>query len=161
MEIAQEREQAIEFFHEAGPLHIQRWSDSGYKNRLFVEFHENLIRNSEKHSIDLLRLRAGETTIAVMYYHLVGRKVYFYLHGLKYDDDPKLKPGLVAHSIASQHYLENGMDKYDYMGGYSQYKLQLAERVEDLVTVCIQKPRLRFAIENVGRNLKQLVAPRV
>lgn len=157
MEIAEDNKQAIQFFREAGPLHIERWNDSGYKNPLFVKFHENLIRESERQQIDLIRLRAGKTTIAVMYYHIVGKNVYFYLHGLRYDENPKLKPGLVAHSLATQHYLDQGMNNYDYMGGYSQYKLQLAERIEDLVTVCIQKPRFRFALENLGRNVKHFV----
>lgn len=160
LEVAKDTDQAIAFFREAGPLHIERWDDSGYKNRLFIDFHENLIRGSDDHQIDIIRLRSGSTTIAVLYYHIVDKNVYFYLHGLKYDEDAKFKPGLVAHSLATQHYLDNGMDKYDYMGGYSQYKLQLAERVEDLVTVCIQKPRLRFAIENFGRNLKHFVLSR-
>jgi CelD/BcsL family acetyltransferase involved in cellulose biosynthesis len=158
--IAQNRDESIEYFRQAGPLHIERWEDSGYKNKQFIEFHENLIRESDDHQIDFISVRAGETTIAIMYYHIVGKNVYFYLHGLKYDNDAKLKPGLVAHSLASQHYLEAGMDKYDYMGGYSQYKLQLAERIEDLVTVCIQKPKLRFAIENFGRNVKQFIFSR-
>ena len=158
--IARNRDESIEYFHEAGPLHIERWDDSGYKNKQFINFHENLIRESDDHQIDLIRVRAGNTTIAVMYYHIVGKNVYFYLHGLKYDDDAKLKPGLVAHSLASQHYLDAGMDIYDYMGGYSQYKLQLAERIEDLVTVCIQKSKLRFAIENFSRNVKQFVLSR-
>jgi CelD/BcsL family acetyltransferase involved in cellulose biosynthesis len=127
---------------------------------LFLRFHENLIRESEDNQIDLIRLRFGSTTIAIMYYHIVDKNVYFYLHGLKFDDDPKLKPGLVAHSLASQYYLDAGMDKYDYMGGYSQYKLQLAERIEDLVTVFIQKPKLRFKIENFGRNVKHFMLSR-
>jgi len=160
MEIARNRDKALDFFREAGPLHIERWDDSGYRNEMFIKFHENLIREADDHQIDLIRLRAGNTTIAIMYFHIVDKNVYFYLHGLKYDDDAKLKPGLVAHSFATQYYLDAGMDKYDYMGGYSQYKLQLAERIEDLVTVCIQKPKLRFTIENLGRNIKQFVLSR-
>jgi len=157
---ARNSDEALEFFREAGPFHMARWYDSGYKNERFVHFHENLIRSCQNQQVDLFRLRFGGNTVAIMYYHLVGKTVYFYLHGLRYDDDGKLKPGLVAHSLASQLYMENGMDVYDYMGGYSQYKLQLAERIEDLVTVCIQKPRIRFAVENLGRSVKHLLLPK-
>lgn len=160
LEVAGSKNEALSMFREAGPLHIERWDDSGYKNRLFVQFHERLIQTSEDHQVDLIRLRAGKRAIAIMYFHIVNRNVYFYLHGLKYDADPRLKPGLVAHSLATQHYTDKGMNKYDYMGGYSQYKLQLAERIEDLVTVCIQKPKFKFAIENVGRRIKNLVSTR-
>ena len=159
IKIASNREEAIQFFREAGPLHIARWEDSGFKNTQFLQFHENLIRECYEAQIDCIELRAGKKTIAIMYYHIVDKNVYFYLHGLHYDLDPKLKPGLVAHSLATQHYLDNGMDRYDYMGGYSQYKLQLAEQVEDLVTVCIQRSKLKFSIENLGRNIRRLISP--
>jgi len=144
---------AIDFFREAGPLHIQRWKDSGYLNPSFMTFHEALISRFVNNGVELLRLRSGNMTVAVLYYHVVGKRVYFYLHGLTYDSDPKLKPGLVAHSLAAQYFLDRGMELYDFMGGYSRYKLQLAEETEPLVTVRLQRPRIRFAVENFGRRL--------
>ena len=48
------------------------------------------------------------------------------------------------------------MRKYDYMGGYSQYKCQLSAPAEGLVTLCIQKPSVIFSIENMGRKIKHL-----
>lgn len=152
---AGDREEALAFFHEAGKYHMMRWPDSGYNNQHFVRFHENLIKDSFKdNSIDLLKLVAGDQTIAVMYYQLVDRKVFFYLHGLRYENDGKLKPGLVAHALATEYYIQQGMDAYDYMGGNSQYKIQLAERTEDLSTVVIQRPSLQFWFEKTARGIK-------
>lgn len=155
---AKNEQEALDYFHQAGPNHIKRWNDSGYRNPLFINFHENLIRASFKdNNIDLIKVASGNTTIAIMYYHIIGKSVFFYLHGLLYEKDSKLKPGLVAHSLASQYYLDRGMDIYDYMGGYSQYKAQLSNQTEDLVTVVIQRPRSRFRFERIARDLKNRI----
>ena len=154
---AQDVEEALALFHEAGKYHVLRWNDSGFNNKQFMLFHENLIKKSfGKRSIDLMKVTSGDSTIAILYFYLVGKDVYFYLQGINYELDQKLKPGLVAHTLATQYYLNKGMHKYDYMGGYSQYKCQLSNPVEDLVTLCIQKPSVIFGIENVSRKIKHL-----
>ena len=151
-------DEALALFHEAGKYHVLRWEDSGFKNKQFIMFHENLIKNSiENHSVDLMKITSGGVTVAILYFHLVGRDVYFYLQGINYESNKKLKPGLVAHTLATQYYLDKGMRKYDYMGGYSQYKCQLSEPAEDLVTLCIQKPSIIFSIEKMSRKIKCLI----
>lgn len=153
---AKDPDEALAFFHEAGKYHVLRWEDSGFKNRQFMLFHENLIKNAAINTtIDLMKITSGDVTIAILYFHLVGRDVYFYLQGINYESDKKLKPGLVAHALATQYYLDKGMRKYDFMGGYSQYKCQLSNRAQDLTTLCIQKPSLLFAVENIGRKVKR------
>lgn len=152
---AKDVDEALDFFHEAGKYHVLRWHDSGFKNRQFMLFHENLIKKSiENNAINLMKITSGEITIAILYFHLMDRDVYFYLQGVNYESNKKLKPGLVAHALATQYYLDKGMRKYDYMSGYSQYKCQLSNPAEDLVTLCIQKPLLMFSIENVIRKIK-------
>jgi hypothetical protein len=152
MQHASDMEQAIDLFHEAGIFHLHRWDDSGYNNPLFIRFHENLIRGTfDKELVKLIKIKAGATTIAILYFHIVKENVYFYLHGLHYDGNSKLKPGLVAHSLTTQYFLDQNMRIYDYMGGYSQYKVQLGQRSNDLVSVVIQRPRISFAVEHLGR----------
>ena len=156
-QFAQDIEEALALFHEAGKYHVLRWEDSGFKNKQFILFHENLIKKSiVNNSIDLMKITSGDTTIAILYFHLVGKDVYFYLQGVNYESNQKLKPGLVAHALATQYYLDKGMRKYDYMGGYSQYKCQLSDPAEDLVTLCIQKPSVIYYMENMGRKIKHL-----
>ena len=155
--LAEGVDEALALFHEAGKYHVLRWQDSGFNNREFILFHENLIRQSvENDAVNLMKITSGETIIAILYFHLVGRDVYFYLQGINYESDPKLKPGLVAHALATQYYLDKGMRKYDYMGGYSQYKCQLSTQAEDLVTLCIQKSSWKFSVENAVRKIKQI-----
>ena len=91
-----------------------------------------------------------------MYNFIHNKKVYFYLQGVSYEADNKLKPGLVAHSLITQYYLNKGMNLYDYMGGYSQYKTQLAAHSTDCYTLSIQRPRLKFKLENLAQKIKHL-----
>lgn len=160
LNVAESTPQALEYFTEIEPYHIARWPDSGYKNQLFKDFHRNLIQSTfHQNVVHLLKVTAGEQVIAIMYYHQVGTVIYFYLHGLRYENDKKLKPGLVAHSLATQYFMDKGMSKYDYMGGYSQYKEQLAELSAQLVTVVIQRPRPRFKLEKTARAIKNRIFP--
>jgi len=43
------------------------------------------------------------------------------------------------------------------MGGYSQYKTQLAHQAEDLATIRIQKPILKFILENTAQAIKSIM----
>ena len=154
---ASSRQEAIKFFHEAGCHHKKRWEDSGFENHEFIKFHENLIQNNFTYgAVELIKVTTGVKTIAIMYNFIHNKHVYFYLQGIQYESDKKLKPGLVAHSVITQFYLDKGMDLYDYMGGYSQYKSQLASHSTDCYTICIQRPRFSFLLENLGRKLKHL-----
>lgn len=149
-------DQALSFFREAGKYHRKRWADSGFNNHQFVRFHENLIeREFADKSIDLMRMMAGDKTIAILYFHIVEKDVYFYLQGINYGNDNKLKPGLLAHAYATQYYYDKGMKKYDFMGGYSQYKQQLSKSSSNLVTLCIQKPSVMLDLEGMARTIKR------
>ncbi len=149
---------ALNFFTEIAPLHIERWYDSGYKNDDFIDFHHRLIKAYyDDGRIHLIKVNAGKTTIAILYYLIKDSTVSFYLQGLLYEQDKILKPGLVAHCLATQYFMNQGMTVYDYMGGYSQYKTQLANRAEDLATIQIQKPKLKFFLGNIAKIIKSKV----
>ncbi len=153
---ASNKEEALSHFHDCAGYHIKKWNDSGYKNPYFTQFHQNLIHSSfDNGSVELSRLIAGNETIAILYHHLVGKQVYFYLHGLNYHPQKNLKPGLVAHVFATESYLQKGMNTYDFMGGYSQYKAQLADHEMDFISLVIQRPRSRFKLENMARKIKR------
>ena len=155
---AQTSRQAQAFFNEAGPFHIQRWYDSGYKNPEFLRFHHQLIEDYyDQGNIHVTKVMSGDTVIAVLYYLVHQQTVSFYLHGLKYENNKKLKPGLVAHALATQYFIDTGMHYYDYMGGYSQYKTQLAQASEEMSTLRIQKPVIKFILENTAQKLKHLI----
>ncbi len=158
LEVPGTTQQALDFLREAGELHKQRWSDSGFLNPQFVRFHENLIKASFSTGFTtLLRLKAGITTLAIIYYQVIDGIAYFYLHGLRYEKDPKFKPGLVAHSMAISHFKNLQLDRYDFMGGTNQYKTQLAQRDTPLETLIIERPLSRFWLEGVLRRVKNRI----
>ncbi|MCP4163161.1 MAG: GNAT family N-acetyltransferase, partial [Deltaproteobacteria bacterium] len=158
LSFAKNKEQAVQFFREAGDMHKDRWDDSGFNNSDFTRFHENLIHdNFDYKLIELIKVTTATSTIAIMYNLLIDKKVYFYLQGLKYEEHKKIKPGLVAHSLITQYYIDKGMELYDYMGGYSQYKSQLASHSTDCYTICIQRPLFKFSLENMARKFKYFI----
>jgi CelD/BcsL family acetyltransferase involved in cellulose biosynthesis len=78
--------------------------------------------------------------------------VNFYQSGLQYDADGHLKPGLISHYCAIQHYLSAGFSDYDFLAGDSQYKRSLSTGSRTLVWATFSKhtPRL-VAIELLRR----------
>jgi hypothetical protein len=148
--------QALQFFEELSILHKSRWSDSGFKNPSFINFHTRLIENNfAENSANIFRLRAGNQTIAGLYFFMDGNSAYFYLQGVSYEANGKYKPGLVAHTFAIDHFIRKGYDYYDFMGGESQYKKQLAIQSSLMSGIKIQRPKFLFALENNARALKE------
>ncbi len=155
---AEDIEQAFQYWEEAGKLHTQRWHDSGFRNPDFARFHKNFImKNFDTGMIDMAKITAGNHLVAIIYNIKYRNNVYFYLQGLQYEEGSKLKPGLTAHPLLIEHYLQQGMNSYNFMGGYSQYKKQLSQAVENLLIITIQKPLLKFRAENFARSLKQKI----
>lgn len=158
MTFARTIDQALQYWDEAGKLHTEKWHDSGFQNPKFVSFHKELmIKNFDTGLIDVVKITAGNHLIAIIYNIIYKQNVYFYLQGLQPEADGKLKPGLTAHSMLMEHYLQNGMNSYDFMGGYSQYKKQLSQSVEDLLIITIQKPLMKFRLENIAKSIKQKI----
>jgi len=152
---AQSAEDAVAMFHEAGEWHRSRWADSGYNNRDFVMFHETLIKRGFGHeSVQLFRIVFGEHVIGVFYFLLLDGCAYFYLQGLRSELNNKLKPGLNAHCLLMQYFLEQGYDVYDFMGGESQYKHQLSNQQSAFTTVRTHNGQWRFLLEQRARRLK-------
>lgn len=154
-------EQALAWFDRIGPLHIRRWGSgkgqSGFANPAFVDFHRRLIQQGwEQGTVDIIALVAGEQHIATFYNLIYRNRVYFYLSGIEPVLDNKQKPGLLGHSLCIQHYLNQGLDFYDFMGGNERYKLQLGHWHGRLVQVSLQKSLVKFKIESLGRMVKQL-----
>lgn len=152
---ARTMEEAVGIFRECGQWHRARWADSGFNNPAFVGFHEKLIKRGFDHgSAQLFRVVVGESVIGVFYFLISDRRVYFYLQGIRGESDGKLKPGLSAHALLMQHFLDQGYDMYDFMGGESQYKKQLANQENAFMTLRTHNGGWRFLLENQARQLK-------
>jgi CelD/BcsL family acetyltransferase involved in cellulose biosynthesis len=136
---AQTGDEALAMCAELGELHNAAWQDRGkpgaFSSARFRLFHETLIRQAfPSGAAQLLRIEAGAEVIGVLYNFVYRGRVYFYQSGFRYTQDNRLKPGLVAHSLAIRYYLEQSTaEEYDFLAGDSQYKRSLAT---DSRTLC-------------------------
>lgn len=152
-------EEAIAVFDSIGPKHLKRWGggldQSGFANPDFLKFHHKLIRNQWANGgVDLVSVRAGEHVIASFYNLIHNQVVYFYLSGMILEEDNKLKPGLLGHSLCIEDYRQHGFRFYDFMGGDERYKSNLGEFHQQLVQVALQRPRFKLKLESSLRAAK-------
>ena len=158
LNIANNKNEAIQYFNNAGLFHSLRWTDSGYKNKLFVDFHTNLINSSfDSQNVFLIMISAGSETVAYLYFLRSNSTAFFYLQGVNYGINKRIKPGLLAHALTTQYLMDNGINYYDYMGGYSRYKTQLSQPGINLKTVVIRRKCFKFWIEDKAKYLKNKI----
>ena len=161
LDVADTAGAALATFDELVALHRRAWRDRGQDGAFgpFMRaFHQRLIRTRmAAGEIQLVRVRAGATTIGCLYNFVYRGTVAFYQGGLVYEDDNKLKPGLVCHAEAVRHNAALGHAVYDFLGGDAQYKQSLATGARALVWARVQRRRLRFALEDLARELRDRV----
>jgi hypothetical protein len=161
---AQTTDQASQWFETMAPWHRNRWgaaagssrtSTSGFDNPAFVLFHQTLIRQAfEEDQIRLWRLSAGGRVLTALYNFRVAGVESFYLGASDPSLAPDLRTGLVAHLSVMDRCLSEGIEVYDFMAGDSQYKRQLSNRQTELTWLVLQRPRLKFTIEDKLRDLR-------
>ncbi len=144
---------ALKFFDELKALHQAYWQSRGepgaFGSEFCDRFHRTLIAQRwPMGEIQLLRVRAGNHVVGLLYNFVHHDRVLFYQSGIYYGGDPKLKPGLVCQVLAVQDNLQNGADVYDFLFGDSQYKQSLSTASESLQWFVWQRPRWRFRMEN-------------
>ena len=162
LDVAADEGEAADIYGELVRLHGLRWRARGqagaFADPWFDRFHRRLIAERFRHGeIQLLRLRAGATTVGCLYNLVAGGRVLFYQSGLESFDDPHLKPGYLCHAAAVRLNAASGHAVYDLLAGASRYKQSLATDEVDLVWARIQRPLRRFAIEERVRAWKRAV----
>lgn len=164
LEVANTMAQSLSFFEEIAPLHQARWASlqsSGFDNPNFVRFHQLLIEKAwESSQVELVRLLVDDKPVGYLYNFLYKRRVYFYLSAFVYEDDQKIKPGLLMHCLCIEKYTSQDMDYYDFMGGDMRYKRSLADTDGDMVMYSCQKPTPSLLVERAARRLKNFVVKR-
>jgi hypothetical protein len=153
-------EQAHDWFDALAAWHRQRWNRNGEVNNLndgaFLGFlKSNINQLLPKKKLSLLRVNAGDTTLAFYYYYACAEKIYFYLGGVNYALLASLRPGLVSHFCAAQYFFENGKTVYDFMEGDSRYKASLATSTSVNQGWILQRRTKRLSAEHFLRRIKR------
>jgi CelD/BcsL family acetyltransferase involved in cellulose biosynthesis len=154
--------QAEAFLTELATLHQAAWRSRGeqgvFASPRFFNFHKLLIAKVfAAGGIKLLRVRAGETTIAVLYLFARSGKVMFYQSGLQQTLDNRLKPGLVAHALAIAELAAAGHREYDFLAGESQYKKSLSTASRRLVWLVFRRRGLKQAAIDLLKQVRAQV----
>lgn len=154
--------EALDFFTEAGRLHQERWTARGlpgaFAYPFYVDFHRSLIRAAlPEGRVELVQVTAAGEPIGFLYNFLYRNRVYYYFSGFRFEDDNRLKPGLVCHTLCIERHLARGMDVYDFMGGDQRYKLELGQAGPRIVSLAMQRPNWMLAAERPLRRLKQAI----
>ena len=165
-EVAGSLPDALRFFAEMRTLHQAYWNGKGYPGafatRSANDFHERLISGRfEKGEIQLVSVRVGNRACGYLYSFVFGGIVSNYQSGFRYEEDPKIKPGFVAHALAVEHNLEIGNRVYDFLVGDQRFKRSLATNEERMIWLALRKDRWKFRLENglralLGRELESV-----
>lgn len=160
IEIAPDLQTAERYFAEMCRLHQAVWRSRGepgaFPGGRRLQFHRALIRLAyAKGSVHLLRVTAGEHTLGILYNFMQNGKIYFFQSGFNYCRDSRLKPGLVTHACAVQHYLDHGFSQYDFLVGDARYKKSLAKNSAPLAWIVFSRPTLKASFIDWLRGMKR------
>ena len=110
--------------------------------------HRSLIaRCLPEGNAELLRISAGDEPIGYLYNFIWRGWIGTYMSGFAYEDDARLKPGLVSYYLCAERHLADGMRVQDFLAGAYRYKTSLGKPGPDMVWLALQRPRLRFRLE--------------
>lgn len=117
-------------------------------------FHDGLIARDDAPA-EVLTLRAGDDLIGALYILRHNDTVYNYQSGFVVEADNRLKPGLLTHVMAMEHYARQGASAYDMMAGDARYKRSLGRPTKRLSVLELSKPSLRQKLRGVARNIRR------
>jgi hypothetical protein len=126
-------EEARSFFNELKDLHIKRWRDQPYGDAFdtpfFERFHHELVeRGFAEGAVQLVRVRAGATTLGLLYNFVYQGRVSFYQSGINYAAAERGDSmGQLVHALVIDHNAQRGQAIYDMLAGEAQYKRALAD----------------------------------
>jgi CelD/BcsL family acetyltransferase involved in cellulose biosynthesis len=150
--VARDVEEALTFFDGLERLHRALWAardkSHSFVNPAFRPFHRDLIRRGmDAGVVRLCRLSAGGEDFGYLYNFVWRGRVFNYQSGFAYEDDNRIKPGLVSHVLAVEDALARGEEAYDFMAGEAGHKIHLANAQTSMNWISMGPDRLSSRIE--------------
>jgi CelD/BcsL family acetyltransferase involved in cellulose biosynthesis len=149
--------EALAAFDELIGFHWSRWGRKGpFANPGFRPFHETLIaRGVPVGAVRISRTLVGDRTIGVLYNFVHQGHVINYQSGFLYEEDTRLKPGLVSHVLSIEDSLLRGERSYDFGAGPAGHKSRLANADRAMTWIAVGKDNLERRIEAKVRRARQ------
>lgn len=143
------QEEQRTFWEELAVLHTARWNARGHSGA-FVHlrwrtFHD-LLRASGEVSTRLFRLRAGGTTLGVIYLLQYAGHVCFYQSGIREMSGNAHRPGLLLHRTVIEKLAGEAVAEYDFLASPEaevRYKRTLATSQREMVWATVQRSTWR------------------
>ena len=156
---ARSTEEALRFFDEMGILHEAAWrkraGGGAWRYPFLVSMHRRVIKRAfPDGGVDIVRITCGDRTIGYIHCLVRGGWIGSYLSGFAYEDDNKVKPGLVSFYLYIQHKIRSGGVVFDFLAGEHRYKTSLGQPGPALVWFRVQERRPQFMLEQAVRRLK-------
>jgi CelD/BcsL family acetyltransferase involved in cellulose biosynthesis len=150
--------EALEYLAGLKSLHQPYWASRGkpgaFSFPFFEKFQRRLIGTGvPRGTVELVRIACGDVAIGYLHNFVHRGQVYAYQSGFLFDDDPRLKPGLVSHCLCIEMHRRDGNQIYDFMAGEARYKASLGTPGPDMVYSLLQRPTLPVRIENALHRL--------
>lgn len=162
----------VDALKDLGALQQKKLSERGevsaFESPFFQNFLQSLLtrfpseedQHDMRPGVELLKIEAGETCLGYLYNLHHKGTVSNYQCAFTTFSDNRMKPGLVAHTLAVQHYMSKGQQIYHLLAGNQQYKQSLAKQSDTLYWLELHKPDTRLAIESFARGLKMKLRQR-
>ena len=139
LEVAATEDQADQYLMALSELHQSYWTARGkpgaFAEPFFERFHHALLRRpSDRQAVDVISVSTDSRVVGYLLNFVHDGWVAAYQSGFDFGPDAdRLRPGLVCHLMAIQHYARAGMRRYDFLGGEARYKRSLANAEIPLV----------------------------
>jgi CelD/BcsL family acetyltransferase involved in cellulose biosynthesis len=163
--LAKEKNQALLFLDGLKALHQKYWMGRGeagaFANPFFDRFHHKLVHDSfDTGEVQIIAVDAGDRRLGYIYNFVYRGRIYNYQSGFNYQlCERHNRPGLVAHACAVELNARSGHEIYDFLAGDSEYKQALGTAAASMSWVVVQRDRLRFRLEAMGRKLRDRIRP--
>lgn len=142
--MASTENEALEFFENMLHLNCEYWlkktGQAVFQDQFMLEFHKNLIKGSfDSGYIQVSKVAAGNYVLGYLYNFRHNDWIYAYQSGFNYDNDNRLKPGIISHIMAIGYAIDTGGLRYDFLAGDHQYKKRLATNEDTMHSIELAK----------------------
>jgi CelD/BcsL family acetyltransferase involved in cellulose biosynthesis len=163
LERARDVPEGLAFLRNLKELHQSYWTSRGevgaFGFPFFERFQRRLIAGClAAGQVELLRLRAGAEDIGYLYNFVHEGRVLAYQSGFRYESDPRLKPGLVSHTLCVMQHMDEGARSYDLLAGAARYKASLGEPGPDMTHWRIERRTPLLMAERGLKSLRRALA---